>query len=72
MSELDTRQISAILVRVEKKLDRMEAQAIHRAEIQALEKDVAALQDAQKWLTRTAVGALVLAVLDPVLRVFTG
>ena len=72
MSELDTRQMSAILVRVEKKIDRMEAQAIHRAEIQALEKDVEALQDAQKWLTRTAVGALVLAVLDPVLRVFTG
>lgn len=72
MSELDTRQVSAILIRLEKKIDRMEAQAVHQAQIRALEKDMEALQDVQKWLTRTAVGALLLAVLDPLLRVFTG
>lgn len=72
MSDYDTRQISVILARVEQKLDRMEAQGVHRAEIQALQRDIEALQDAQKWLTRAAVGALMLAVLDPVLRVFTG
>lgn len=38
--------------------------------ITAIEKNLQALQDANRWVTRTAMGALVLAVLDPMLRVF--
>lgn len=72
MSEYDTRQMSVILVRMEKKLDRLEMSLVTRPEMDALKEDVHELQEAQKWLTRTAVSALVLAVLDPMLSLFGG
>ncbi|MBM7052210.1 hypothetical protein [Rothia sp. ZJ1223] len=72
MSEYDTRQMSVILVRMEKKLDALETQFVHKVELSALRKDVEELQESNRWLLRTAVGALALAILDPVLRVFGG
>lgn len=37
-----------------------------------LEQSISDLQDNQRWLTRTAMGALVLAILDPLFRVLSG
>lgn len=57
------------LQRIEAELATMKAEAVHRAELEALKADVRDLQESQRWLTRTAVGALILAILDPVLAV---
>ena len=63
MSEYDTRQISVILARVEQKLDRMEANAVTRPEIDALRERVGEVQEAQKWLGRAVAGAMITAIL---------
>lgn len=63
--------LSEILTRVEKKVDALEGNLVHRAEFRALERDVRAIQDSMRWLTRTAGSALVLALLDPVIMLLS-
>lgn len=62
MSDYDTRQISVILERVEQKIDRLEAHAVTRPEIEALRERVGEIQEAQKWLTRAVAGAMITAI----------
>lgn len=69
-SEYETKQVSVILVRLEKRFERLEDNLVSKAEVQSIREDVKELQDNSKWLMRTAMGALVLAILDPLLRVF--
>lgn len=38
--------------------------------VQTLNDELREQQDAQRWLTRTAFGALIIAILDPVLSAF--
>ncbi|MBF0808504.1 hypothetical protein E4U03_07765 [Rothia nasimurium] len=71
-TEVTLAEVYRGMQRIEKDLAEMRRDSIHRAELAALERNVQDLQDAQKWLQRTAIGALVLAVLDPIFRVFTG
>lgn len=54
-------------VALEARIAKLEAQL--EAQLEASEADIAELKDAQRWLTRTAATALILAVLDPVLAV---
>lgn len=69
MSEYDTRQMSVILVRMEKKLDQLEQNLVSRVELEALREDVRKLENTTTWLYRTAGSALVIAILDPLFRV---
>lgn len=69
MSEYDTRQMSVILVRLEKKLDRMEQNLVSRVEVEGIKESLRKIEASQTWLYRTAGSALILAVLDPLLRV---
>lgn len=54
--------------RIESDISDIKRENIHRSELAALQKDVERLQDTQKWVARTAGGALLLALMEPVLR----
>lgn len=69
-TEVTLAEVYRGMQRIEKDLSEMKREGVHRAELAALEADVKELQDAQRWLQRTALGALVLAILDPLLRTF--
>lgn len=56
--------------RIEADIAAMKSEAIHRAELEAIKADVQELQDANRWLTRTVAGALILAILAPILALF--
>lgn len=69
-TEVTLAEVYRGMQRIEKDLAEMKREGVHRAEVSALEADVKELQDAQRWLQRTALGALTLAILDPLLRTF--
>ncbi|MGH1977948.1 hypothetical protein [Rothia sp. L_38] len=69
-TEVTLAEVYRGMQRIEKDLSEMKREGVHRAELAALEADVKELQDAQRWLQRTALGALTLAILDPLLRTF--
>lgn len=71
-NEVTLAEVYRGMQRIEKDLSEMKREGVHRAELAALEADVKELQDAQRWLQRTALGALALAILDPALRLFGG
>lgn len=56
--------------RLETDMKELRGSAVQRSELCAVEKDVRDLQDTNRWLSRTALGALCIAILDPALRLF--
>lgn len=75
MTEISQQELRRTLERLENAITRLDDKREEvpnfkdlEVRLSPIEKDLKALQDANKWIVRTATGALLLAVLDPMLR----
>lgn len=72
MNDMSPGEVYRLLQRVEKVVERLESTAVHRAEVDALKEDVSALQEANTWLNRAVIGAMITAVIGSIISAIIG